>query len=317
MPERAFLTETWDDDWFQRLSRDQRYLFIYLGTNNHCNQAGAYYITLATMAFETKFSVEELPGILKSLSPRVEWHQEQNYVWVKEFIKQQAKSPKFLIAAAKCLKNIKSNGFAKEIISYNLKEHSISIPYEYDSDSVSVGYPYTTDTSLTPDTDTGSKTGPGSGTGGVVGEERGVEGVVKGDENETSEKPIPRSRTEAEETLCEGDREVISVWRSVKGFDLSEANARELVARLRTEFADLDILAESKAWSARKLSEPLKRGSKPTSQLWNWMRLARKFAEERRQHGQRQQGSGERGQHTKPAATYEWRETPDQPNDTG
>ncbi len=157
MPERAFLTETWDDDWFHGLSKDQRYLFIYLWTNGRCNQAGVYHINLATMAFETKFAEEELPELLKSLSPKVEWYPEQNYVWVRNFIKRQAKSPKFLIAAARCLKNIKNNGLVKEVIKYNLKQHSISIPYEEGIDSVSVGYPYTTDTSLTPNP---SNTGP-------------------------------------------------------------------------------------------------------------------------------------------------------------
>ena len=104
-------------------------------------------------------------------------------------------------------------------------------------------------------------------------------------------KEIPRSRLEAEETLCEGDREVISVWCSVKGFNMSLADASALVATLRTEFSDVDILAESKAWAARKLSEPLQQGSRPSQQIWNWMRLARKYAQERRDRGQ---GKGQR-----------------------
>jgi len=105
MPERGFLTETWDDDWFQVLSRDQRYLFIYLWTNNHCNQAGLYQLTLATIAFETKLNKAELPSLLKSLSPKVEWYPEQNLIWVKNFLRHQTKSPKFIIAAIRSLDN--------------------------------------------------------------------------------------------------------------------------------------------------------------------------------------------------------------------
>ena len=93
MPERAFLTETWDDDWFHGLSKDQRYLFIYLWTNGRCNQAGVYHMNLATMAFETKFTEGELPELLKSLSPKVEWYPEPNYIWVRNFIKRQAEGP--------------------------------------------------------------------------------------------------------------------------------------------------------------------------------------------------------------------------------
>lgn len=294
MPERAFLTETWDDDWFHGLSRDQRYLFIYLWTNSRCTQAGVYHINLATMAFETKFTAEELPELLKSLSPKVEWYPEQNYVWVRNFIKWQAKSPKFLIAAARCLKNVKNNGLVKEVINYNLKEHSISIPYEEDMDKVSVGYPYPTDTSLVPSpSNTGPDTGADKGRG---------KGVVKG--GMTGE-TVPRSRMEVEETLCEGDQEVISVWCSVKGFNMNPADASALVARLRTEFPNLDILEESKAWAARKLSEPLKRGSKPSAQIWNFMRMARKFAQERRSKGE--QGKGQRAKvHPREAYRGKW-----------
>ncbi|GAI65257.1 unnamed protein product [marine sediment metagenome] len=103
MPERGFATETWGDDWFQELLRNQRYLFIYLWTNNHCNQAGLYYITPTTMAFETKFSKEELPELLQSLAPKVIWYPEQNLIWVKNFLRHQAKSTKFIVAAIKFL----------------------------------------------------------------------------------------------------------------------------------------------------------------------------------------------------------------------
>jgi hypothetical protein len=103
MPERAFLTETWDDDWFHKLSRDQRYLFIYLWTNIRCTPAGVYHINLATIASEAKFAEEELPELLKSLAPKVEWYPEINLVWVKNFLRHQAKSTKFIIAAIKSL----------------------------------------------------------------------------------------------------------------------------------------------------------------------------------------------------------------------
>jgi len=97
MPERGFATETWDsDEWFQELSRDQRYLFIYLWTNNHCNQAALYHITLTTIAFEAKVPKEELPELLNSLSPKVIWYPTENLIWVKNFIKRQSKSSKFL-----------------------------------------------------------------------------------------------------------------------------------------------------------------------------------------------------------------------------
>lgn len=139
MPERGFDTTTWDgDDWFQELSRDQRYLFIYLWTNNHCNPAGLYHITVPTMAFETKFTEEELRKLLPSLEPKVKWFPGENLVWVKNFVKRQSKSPKFLIAVAKSLIAISNNGPVHELLEYNEGRHSISIPYQYYMDRVSI-----------------------------------------------------------------------------------------------------------------------------------------------------------------------------------
>jgi hypothetical protein len=263
MPERGFATETWDsDDWFQELSRDQRYLFMYLWTNSHCNQAGLYHITLTTIAFEAKFSKEELPKLLNSLVPKVKWYPEENLVWVRNFIKRQSKSSKFLAAAAKSLMSVHHTGAIRELLEYNLNRYSISIPYQYYMDKLSV---------LT--RVSASASDPES-----VSNADKVMGVAKGEE-EIGGSDIPPSESEIEESLSEGNREVISVWRSVEGFDLSEAAARQLVASLRTEFADVNILQESRAWAARKLSDPLEPDSRPSSQIWNWMKKAREFAQ--------------------------------------
>ncbi|MBA7542470.1 hypothetical protein ES705_34791 [subsurface metagenome] len=282
MPERGFASETWNsDEWFQDLSRDQRYLFIYLWTNDHCNPAGLYHITLKTISDEALFSKGELRELLKSLAPKVIWYPETNLIWVKNFIKRQSKSSKFVAAAAKCLTSIRDSNAIQELLDYNMRRYSISIPYQYYIDRISI---LTRVTVPVPDTVPDS------------GEEMEV---VKGEE-----KQIPRSRLETEETLYEGDQEIISVWCSVKGFDMSPADASALVASLRTEFAEVDILEQSKVWAARKLTEPLQQGSRPSQQIWNWMRLARKYAQERRE---REQGKGQRAKvHSREAYRGKW-----------
>ena len=270
MPERGFATETWDsDEWFQELSRDQRYLFVYLWTNSHCNQAGLYHITLPTIAFEAKFPRECLPELLNSLSPKVKWYPEDNLIWVRNFIKRQSKSSKFLAAAAKSLLSVHHNGAVEELLEYNLKRYRISIPYQYYMDKLSI---------LTRASVSDSDPETVSGADKVMG-------VAKGEEDTNDN--IPPSESENEESLSEGDLEVISVWRSVEGFGLSEAAARQLVASLRTEFTDIDILRESRAWAVRKLSEPLEPDSRPSSQIWNWMRKAREISQRGEVHGQR------------------------------
>ncbi|GAJ18541.1 unnamed protein product, partial [marine sediment metagenome] len=207
MPERGFDSGFWTDPFVRKLCPNGKLLFGYLWTNDHCNQAAVYQIDLETIAFETKLSVDVLPELLRGLSPKVEWFPELDIIWVKNFVRRQAKSPKFLIAAAKCLKILNNNGIAKEVVAYNLQHHSISIPYAYTTDSVSV---HSVSVSV-------------SGPGSVSGSDKG-EGGGEGEPVEKfSGESIPRSESEVEESLCEGDREVISVWCSVKGFTMSPA----------------------------------------------------------------------------------------------
>ena len=138
MPERGFNTEFWADSFIQQLPQEARYLYIYLWTNEHCNQAGLYEITLRQIAFETELPKEKLPELLQMLEPKVRWYKEHDLIWVKNFLKRQSKSPKFLTAAAKCLNSIHHNGAIKEFLDYNLEKYSISIPYRYSIDTVSI-----------------------------------------------------------------------------------------------------------------------------------------------------------------------------------
>ncbi|MBA7498895.1 hypothetical protein ES704_01633 [subsurface metagenome] len=373
MPERSFRTETWtEDNWFQELSRDQRYLSIYLGTNNHCKQSGVYHVTLVTMAFETKFSDVELPELLKSLSPEVEWYPEDNTIWVKNFLRQQAKSPKFVTAAISSLLN---GNFSEDLIAefelYNqallspdirpqlsltkrecviIRDNfrclycskEITDPADYEMDHITPRLKGGKDhyqnlaTSCfscnhrkldkTPDEAEMITPQPGTfhaaqaayllkndeerknkwlalfpqrvavadsilgnivqsslisyqlkSTYSLTPDPKSITSSDKGVRVEGKGEAIPPGKSEIEENLSEGDRKVISIWCSVKGFSMPNEEAAKLVASLRTEFPDVDILAESKSWVARKLSEPLKPGSRPSSQIWNWMRKAREF----------------------------------------
>lgn len=119
MAERGFQTELWTDPFIQGLSPEAKLLFIYLWTNKHCNQAGLYEISLKTMAFDTGLSLENLPGYLKELEPKVIWYPDRNLIWVKNFLRRQCKSQSFLIAAAKCLKTPGVNGLLKDYLKFN------------------------------------------------------------------------------------------------------------------------------------------------------------------------------------------------------
>jgi hypothetical protein len=137
MPERRFDTSYWNDPDIMKLPMKAKMLYLYLWTNVHCNQAGLYEIALETIHFETGLELEEIPELLQLLKKKVTWYQEQNLIWVKNFLHRQGQSPQFVAAAAKCLKAISNNGIAKEFIEYN-KRYTLSIPYQYPIDRVSI-----------------------------------------------------------------------------------------------------------------------------------------------------------------------------------
>lgn len=273
MPERGFDTGFWSDDFVMGLTHPAKLLFHYLGSNDHCNQAGVYHIAPKTIAFETGLPESDLPSLLKMLQPEVKWLPEENIVWVKNFIAHQTKSPKFLVAAAKCLTKIRNNGLVGEVLEYNRACYTLSIPYPYHTDMVLIP-PVSVSVSVT-GTDTDSS------------KEDEVKG--KGELTEVAPKGAGDSHR------AEGDGATISTWRSVKGWSLTPDEELHLVASLGTEFPDIDVLEQSKVWAARKLSEPLKRDSKPSQQIWNFMRLERKFAAQRKNNEVSKYSKG--GQH--------------------
>jgi hypothetical protein len=209
------------------------------------------------MAFETKFTEEELPQLLRSLSPKVEWYPEQNYVWVKNFIRWQAKSPKFLIAVARCLKNVRNNGLAREIINYNLREHSISIPYEEAAGMVSIGYQYPIDTSLTPipsisGPDASSDTGNSS-----TGKQDGVRGRRKpqaearsyaGQTRATVEMTAVSGSSETHEgksglaTVTAEESGLLEFLKSLEGWHFAGADDLVWLREFRQDWPDFSLL---------------------------------------------------------------------------
>ncbi|HUV53030.1 MAG TPA: DnaD domain protein [Dehalococcoidia bacterium] len=138
MPERGFITGFWTDAFIVKLPFEAKSLYAYLFTNDHCNQAGLYEIGLETIASETKLPESSLPELFSLLEPKIKWYPDHNLVWVKNFIKRQSKSPKFLIAVAKSLATIHNNGAIAELLDYNLERYSISIPYPYTTSTVSI-----------------------------------------------------------------------------------------------------------------------------------------------------------------------------------
>lgn len=69
---RSIDSRLWSDGWVRKLNALDRYLFIYLLTNDHSTWCGVYELDLAMMAFESGIDREDLErSMLPRLSPKV------------------------------------------------------------------------------------------------------------------------------------------------------------------------------------------------------------------------------------------------------
>lgn len=129
MAYRQFSTGTWQDPWFENLSAKGKLLFIYLWTNDVCNQSGLYQISKRRIEFEVGFKPDD---VFKELSHKAEWFEEYSIVWVKNFFKWQCQNPKFAIAACRSLSCV-----PKEIVEKFITFNQNTIE-KYGIDTVSI-----------------------------------------------------------------------------------------------------------------------------------------------------------------------------------
>ena len=87
MKNRMINTKFWNDSFVINLNPLDRYLFLYLLTNEHTNIAGIYELPLIRMAQETGIDKEMLPKMLKRLAEKV--RHTSGWVVVKNFQKHQ------------------------------------------------------------------------------------------------------------------------------------------------------------------------------------------------------------------------------------
>ncbi len=141
MPERAFDSGYWDHPDIQPLSRDATLLYPYLWTNGQCLASGLYHVTIRTMSFATKIPEDDISAALTELAAakKIEWYPDDSLVWVKNFVKRQARSPKFLIAAGKALQTISRNGLVDDFVRFNMDTYGIRIPLPDPINSLSYG----------------------------------------------------------------------------------------------------------------------------------------------------------------------------------
>lgn len=101
--QRIINTRFWSDSYVVNLNPLDRYLFLYLLTNEHTNICGIYELPIVTMANESGLEKEMLSKMIKRLKGKVYYF--QGWVYLKNFAKHQSnnESVKKGIEAAKAL----------------------------------------------------------------------------------------------------------------------------------------------------------------------------------------------------------------------
>jgi hypothetical protein len=138
--QRMVNTKFWSDPWIvDELNPLDRYLFLYLLTNEKTNIAGVYELSIRTMSNETGIEKEELLRMLKRLESRVVYA--LGWVIFRKAIKHQNyKSPKIEAAVARELKEVPEDALIYLELPINFGEllrdeygiDTLSIPYAYD-----------------------------------------------------------------------------------------------------------------------------------------------------------------------------------------
>lgn len=112
---RKFDTGFWHNAFVEPLSKEAKLLYIYLWTNDNCNQAGIYEITKKRILFDCGLDIDKYaPELSKSIA----WFSDDNIIWVRSFFKEQCQNEKFAISVINSLKSI-SPKYAKAYILYN------------------------------------------------------------------------------------------------------------------------------------------------------------------------------------------------------
>jgi len=122
---RYINTKFWSDGWVRKLNPLDRYLFLYLLTNEHANISGIYELSLDTMSFESGIDIRDLiDSMLPRLKPKTIYCKE--WVIFPNFLKHQNQgSPKVQEGILRELMQVPEE-ILQKAIEYGYPIHTLS-----------------------------------------------------------------------------------------------------------------------------------------------------------------------------------------------
>lgn len=119
---RYINTKFWSDGYIGELEPMDRYLFLYLLTNEHTDICGIYEITFRTISFETGIDLDRLSKTMERFSNDKKIYYVDGWVCIKNFSKHQAVNDKIKIGIKRSLSEI-----PQQIIDKMIAYDSLSI----------------------------------------------------------------------------------------------------------------------------------------------------------------------------------------------
>ena len=101
---RYINTKFWSDGFIIGLSPLERYLFLYLLTNEHTDICGIYELSWGVIIRETGLDNKTLQKILKKLEGRIFYI--NDWIYIKNFNKHQAVNESIKLGVDRSLKNV-------------------------------------------------------------------------------------------------------------------------------------------------------------------------------------------------------------------
>ena len=96
----------WTDPYIEKLTPDEKLIFVYLLTNPQCNVAGVYEIRSKRMAYETGYDVEVVETILNRFAKDSKVMRVKDYIIIKNHLKHQSLGEKTAIGINRIIEEL-------------------------------------------------------------------------------------------------------------------------------------------------------------------------------------------------------------------
>lgn len=99
----------WSDAYVEKLTPDEKLIFLYLLTNTLCNVAGIYEVRTKRIGFDTGYDIEVVETILNRFKKDGKLFRIDDYIIITNFVKNQSTNPSILQGVERIIQELPEN----------------------------------------------------------------------------------------------------------------------------------------------------------------------------------------------------------------